>query len=204
MKNSQVILDKLKELFPNAHCELNYSNEFELLVAVVLSAQTTDIKVNAVTKELFKYFPNARALFHSDIEDLKRIIKPLGLANNKSNNLIKLSRSIWLDYDNKVPSTREELMKLAGVGRKTANVVLAEAFNQPEIAVDTHVERVSKRLTLVPKDASVEKCEEILRNTISQDRWIEAHHLFIHFGRYKCKAIKPDCETCPFQDICQK
>jgi len=202
--NSQTILKHLSKLFPDAKCELDYRNEFELLVAVVLSAQTTDQKVNKVTKVLFAEYPDAKSLAFASINRVFKIIKPLGLANNKSKSITELSKMLYEKYDAVVPDSYDELIKLTGVGRKSANVVLMEAFRIPTIPVDTHVERVSKRLGLVEKSATVLEVENKLMNILPKKTWIQTHQLFIHFGRYLCKAIKPECDDCPFISICQK
>jgi len=196
------ILKELKKLFPNARCELDYRNDFELLIAVVLSAQTTDVKVNQVTVELFAKYPDAMTLAQAENEEVKRIIQPLGLANNKSKNIIALSRVLVEKYRGTVPDDIEKLITLPGVGRKTANVVLLEAFRIPAIPVDTHVARISKRLGFVAENDGVETIEKKLMEVLPQDKWIEAHQLFIHFGRYFCKAIKPSCGLCPLIKIC--
>jgi len=200
---SKDIIKQLRIIFPDAKCELDYHNNFELLIAVLLSAQTTDQKVNKVTKKLFAKYPDAKSMKEAGMDEVIEIIKPLGLANNKSKNIITLSKTLWQDYQGVVPDKYEQLVQLAGVGRKTANVVLLEAFRIPTIPVDTHVERVSKRLGLVDKDAGVKQVEERLMELLSKSYWIEAHQLLIHFGRYLCKAIKPECDKCPFTKICK-
>jgi endonuclease-3 len=201
---TKTILTKLWELFPLAACELDYENNFQLLIAVVLSAQTTDVKVNSVTKELFSRYPDPASLGQAELTSVKDIIKPLGLANNKSSNIISLSRKLVAEYQSVVPDDFSALVSLPGVGRKTANVVLLEAFKIPTIPVDTHVERVSKRLGLVEPLADVLATESQLMEILPKADWIEAHQLLIHFGRYLCKATKPLCEQCPFTKICQR
>ncbi len=204
MPNSRKIITELKKMFPNARCELNYHNDFELLIAVVLSAQTTDQKVNAVTLSLFAKYPDAQSLASADSSSVAAIIRTLGLANNKSKNIIELSKQLVEKHQGQVPASLVELIQLPGVGRKTANVVLLEAFKIPAIPVDTHVERVSKRLGLVPLTASVLEVERQLALVLPKSQWIQGHQLFIHFGRYFCKAIKPKCDHCPFIKECQK
>ena len=202
MKNSTFIMKKLDELYPDAHCELNHRNHFELLVAVVLSAQTTDERVNSVTPFLFKKYSDAFKLSKADLKDVEKIIKPIGLYHNKAINIIKLANRLVEDFDGEVPSDREDLESLPGVGRKTANVILSNCFDVPAFAVDTHVSRVSKRLNIADKDDDVDVIEEKLMNYFPKKNWGKLHHQFIFFGRYKCKAAKPDCTDCPLKKIC--
>lgn len=197
------ILEQLELMFPNAGCELNYSNVFELLIAVVLSAQTTDVRVNIVTKELFKKYNNVYELANADYDECLNIIKSLGLSKNKTTNIINLSKELVSCYNGEVPSNFDDLVTLSGVGRKTANVVLAEGFHIPAIAVDTHVSRVANRLGLSDSN-DVFKIEMDLRDKIDKEKWHKAHHLFIHFGRYFCKAQNPKCKECPFRNNCFK
>ena len=198
------ILDRLDEMFPDAHCELNYKNPFELTVAVVLSAQTTDIAVNHVTPGLFEKYPDPLSMASAPLEDLEACIRRIGLYRNKAKNIKGLAQGIVDLYDGTVPMNMEDLIKLPGVGRKSANVILSECFDVPAIAVDTHVERVSKRLGLAELDDSVLQVEEKLMQKLDRNRWSHAHHLLIFFGRYCCKAKNPLCERCPFKEICRK
>lgn len=198
------ILDRLDEMFPDAHCELNYKNPFELTVAVVLSAQTTDIAVNHVTPGLFEKYPDPQSMASAPLEDLEACIRRIGLYRNKAKNIKGLAQGIVDLYDGTVPMSMEDLIKLPGVGRKSANVILSECFNVPAIAVDTHVERVSKRLGLAELSDSVLQVEEKLMQKLDRNRWSHAHHLLIFFGRYCCKAKNPLCESCPFKEICRK
>ena len=202
MKNSELIIQSLNQLFPDANCELNHANHFELLIAVVLSAQTTDERVNSVTPELFKKYPDAFALAKADLKDVEQIIRPIGLYHNKAINIIKLSKVLCEYYDGQVPSEREDLEFLPGVGRKTANVILNNCFDVPAFAVDTHVSRVSKRLQIAQAEDDVKTIEEKLMTYFPKDKWGKLHHQFIFFGRYKCKAAKPDCTDCPLKEIC--
>lgn len=197
------IYDNLLEIVPNAKCELNYRNNFELLIAVSLSAQTTDILVNKVTKELFEKYPDAFHLAKASQSDVREIIKPIGLSNNKSKNIIELSKKLVLEKEGNVPCDYEYLITLPGVGRKTANVVLSEGFNIPRIAVDTHVLRVSNRLGLA-NTSNVLTVEEELMKKFPKENWHKLHHLLIHFGRYFCKAKNPLCDNCKFKNICTK
>lgn len=201
--DSKFILDTLKALYPDAKCELNHKSAFELLVAVMLSAQTTDKRVNIVTKDLFAKYGSPQALASANYEDVYEIIKSLGLAKTKTKNIIEMSKNIYSIYQGKVPNTREELCTLPGVGRKTANVVLSVWFKKEALAVDTHVARVSKRLGLTTNTDSL-KIEEDLTNIYKKEDWYSLHHNLIFFGRYKCKAQNPDCNNCPFIKICKK
>lgn len=204
MMTTDEILDILEEMFPNAECELIHKNAFELLIAVVLSAQTTDASVNKITPGLFEAFPTPVALANADIKDIENKIRRIGLYRNKARSIKELSRALVEDFNGVVPETMKELTSLAGVGRKTANVVRSVCFDIPSIAVDTHVERISKRLGLAKPQDSVEKVEEKLKRKIKRERWNRAHHLFIFFGRYHCTARNPKCEDCPFQSFCKK
>lgn len=201
-KNAQQILDKLYEMYPDAKCELNYETPFELLIATVLSAQTTDKKVNQVTEKLFKLCNTPEGFLKLTQEELAQHIKEIGLYKNKSKNILSLSKTLVEEYGSKVPETHEELMKLAGVGRKTANVVLSNAFGIPALAVDTHVFRVSNRIGLA-KSKDVEGTEEQLMKLIPKEQWVKAHHTLIFHGRYLCKAIKPGCENCAIAPLCK-
>lgn len=203
MTKSNRILNELKELFPNAGCELIYHNLFELLIAVSLSAQTTDKRVNAVTEVLFAKYPTPELLANSKEEDVYPIILPLGLAKQKTKNIIELSKKLINNYNGVVPSTQEELEKLPGVGRKTANVILMEGFHIPRIPVDTHVLRVSNRLGLVNSD-NVLVVEKTLEQEFDESEWYYVHHCLLFFGRYLCKAKNPDCNKCPFINDCIK
>lgn len=204
MMTTDEILDILEEMFPNAECELIHKNAFELLVAVVLSAQTTDVSVNKITPALFEAFPTPQALAEGDIKEIEAKIKRIGLYRNKARSIQNLSRSLVENFDGIVPTSMRDLTSLAGVGRKTANVVRSVCFDIPSIAVDTHVERISKRLGLAKPQDSVEKVEEKLKRKIKRERWNRAHHLFIFFGRYHCMARNPQCDGCPFQSFCRK
>ncbi|MFR6360708.1 endonuclease III [Amedibacterium intestinale] len=198
------ILDQLEIMFPDAHCELIHKNPFELLVAVVLSAQTTDNAVNKVTPALFESFPDPKTMANADIKDIEDKIKRIGLYRNKARSIQNLSKSLLTSFDGNVPQSMKDLTSLAGVGRKTANVVRSVCFDIPSIAVDTHVERISKRLGLAKVYDSVEVVEQKLKRKIKRERWNKAHHLFIFFGRYFCTARNPQCNNCPFQNICKK
>ena len=206
MKRStkEYIIENLNRLYPDAHCELNHKDSFELLIAVVLSAQTTDVSVNRVTPALFEKYPDALSLSEASEEDVMRLIHSIGLYKNKSRNIINLAKELVKRFDGEVPSKREELESLPGVGRKTANVVLSNCFDYPAFAVDTHVSRVSKRLMIARKDDDVLTIEKKLMKFFPRNCWSRLHHQFIFFGRYKCKAKNPECTDCPFKDSCRK
>jgi len=197
------ILNVLNELFPNAECELNHTNGFELLVAVMLSAQTTDKSVNLLTDSLFKKYKKPEDYLHVELSELQQDLRRIGLYKNKANNLQKLCYKLINEFDGIVPSSQEKLESLPGVGRKTANVVLSVWFHVPRIAVDTHVERVSKRLKLAYLKDNVRQVEEKLMRKIPKDKWSDTHHKMIFFGRYHCLARNPKCETCPLQILCR-
>lgn len=195
-------LDILEETYPDAHCELDHKSPFELLVATILSAQCTDIRVNKVTSEMFKKYNKPEDFANMDINKLEGLIKECGLFRNKSKN-IKASSSVILEnYNGEVPNTISELMKLPGVGKKTANVVASTAFGVPAIAVDTHVFRVSNRIGFV-HEKNVLDTEKALQNKIDKSRWTKAHHLFIFHGRRCCTARSPRCESCTINKICR-
>ena len=200
---SNYIYEELGKMFPDAMCELDYNNPFELIVAVTLSAQTTDKRVNIVTKDLFKKYPSALELMNAEYDDVKEIIKSIGLTNSKTKNIINLSKELVTRYNGIVPQTMEDLITLPGVGRKTASVVLAVAYNIPAIAVDTHVSRVSNRLGL-SKSNDVLKIENDLKNIYDEDQWVLVHHRLLFFGRYFCKAKNPLCDNCKFKEFCTK
>ncbi len=202
-KQVDAVLDLLDEAYPEAGCALLYGNHFELLCAVMLSAQTTDVSVNRITPNLFSSYPNAEAMAKADAVDLENIIRSIGLYKNKSRNLIRMSQALVEQYDGEVPGDYNQLTELPGVGRKTANVVLAEGFHKQRIAVDTHVFRVTNRIGMADS-TDVLKTEKQLMEQIRQERWTRAHHILIFHGRNCCKARKPECEKCPVQDICLK
>ena len=206
MKRSskEYIIENLNRLYSDAHCELNHKDSFELLIAVVLSAQTTDVSVNRVTPALFEKYPDAISLSEASEEDVMRLIHSIGLYKNKSRNIINLAKELVKRFNGEVPSKREELESLPGVGRKTANVVLSNCFDYPAFAVDTHVSRVSKRLMIARKEDDVLTIEKKLMKFFPRNCWSRLHHQFIFFGRYKCKAKNPECTDCPFKDSCRK
>ena len=201
MDNSKLILAGLDMLFPNPDCELEFNSPFELLVAVILSAQCTDKRVNMVTKELFKKYNTPQDFANIPLEELEKLIHSCGFYHNKAVAIKKASKDIIERFNGEVPSDFDDLCSLSGVGRKTANVMIAEAFGGDAFAVDTHVLRVSNRLSLV-KTKDPHKCEEALKKIFPKDTWSKLHFQMVLFGRYKCKAIKPECQGCPFSQIC--
>ncbi|WP_156647177.1 endonuclease III [Lentibacillus sp. JNUCC-1] len=203
-KQIRYCLDQMAEMFPQAKCELNHSNPFELVIAVLLSAQCTDVLVNKVTKELFKKYKTPEDFLTVSLEELQQDIRSIGLYRNKAKNIQKLSKSLLEQHDGQVPRSRDELMQLAGVGRKTANVVASVAFREPAIAVDTHVERVSKRLAMCRWKDSVLEVERTLMRKVPKDEWADTHHRMIFFGRYHCKARNPNCPECPLLSLCRE
>ncbi|WP_070121103.1 endonuclease III [Bacillus marinisedimentorum] len=203
-KQVRYCLDVMGEMFPVAQCELVHKNPFELLIAVVLSAQCTDALVNKVTAELFKKYNEPEDYLAVPLEELENDIRSIGLYRNKAKNIRNLSQMLIEDYGRQVPDSREELVKLPGVGRKTANVVMSVAFGKPAIAVDTHVERVSKRLAFCRWKDSVLQVEETLMRKVPEEEWGLTHHRMIFFGRYHCKAQSPKCEVCPLLDVCRE
>lgn len=198
------IIDYLDEILPNPKCELEYNKDYELLIAIMLSAQTTDKRVNKVTKVLFKRYPTIKDLADANISDLEQIIKELGSYKKKSVYIKEIASKLLNDGNKVVPNDREYLESLSGVGRKTTNVFLSVIYNESAIAVDTHVERVSKRLNLANKNDSVIQVEKKLMKKIPKERWSRTHNQLVLFGRYYCKARNPECSSCQLKDICKK
>lgn len=195
------VLEILRNTYPDADTELNYSNPFELLIAVILSAQCTDKRVNEITKPLFRDFKTAEDFLQLRLEELEQRIKSCGFYRNKSKNILGTCRILVEKYNGEIPQTREELMELPGVGRKTANVIISNIFGEDAIAVDTHVFRVSNRLGLASA-TDVNKTEEQLMRNIPKNQWSEAHHWLIFHGRRICKARRPLCQECPLTQDC--
>ncbi|WP_278046318.1 endonuclease III [Desemzia sp. C1] len=195
-KKTVQIIEAMGEIFPEAECELIHQNAFELLIAVMLSAQTTDVSVNRITPQLFAAFPTPEAFEHATVEEIQEHIKSIGLYRNKAKYIKGCCHKLVTEFNGQVPETLEELQSLPGVGRKSANVVLSVAFGVPAIAVDTHVERVTKRLGIVPQKANVREVEEVLMKKLPPELWSKAHHRLIFFGRYQCSARKHDHEKC--------
>lgn len=196
--NSEIISKKLDELIPNPKCPLNYTKDYELLIAVLLSAQSTDDRVNSVTPELFKY--SLEELANMDVKIIEKIIKPVGTQKRKSAYIQNIAKILLKECNGSVPHDRAFVESLPGVGHKTCNVVFSHLFDEPALAVDTHVTRVSKRLGLTSDNAGVLKIEEDLCNFFPKERWSKTHVQLVLFGRYTCKAIKPNCQNCPFKN----
>ena len=203
-QKTQQILDYLDEILPNVGCELNYNKDYELVIAVMLSAQTTDVSVNQVTSKLFAKYTTLESLAQADLNDIENIIHSIGLYKNKAKNLLGIAQTLVDKYGGVVPSDKDELQTLPGVGNKTAGVIRAEIFHIPDLPVDTHILRISKRLGLAKEDDGPYEVEMKLKKIIDESRWIKTHHQLIHFGRYLCTARKPACETCKLAHLCHK
>lgn len=200
----EYISQKLDEMYPDAHCELNYGTIYQLLVAVMLSAQTTDVSVNKITPELFERFPTPDLMAKASIEDIENITRSLGLYKNKSRNLKEMSKVLIEDFNGQVPSDKEKLLSLPGVGIKTASVVLIEGYKIPAFPVDTHVERISKRLGIAKKSDNAVDVMNKLMKKYPKELWGKLHHQMIFFGRYTCKAQKPNCNECKLKEKCHE
>ncbi len=198
------IEEYLDEMFNDPKCELSYTNDYELLIAIMLSAQSTDKRVNMVTPIIFEKYPRLVDLKNADISDLESIIRPVGSFRKKSLYTKEIARILDEECSGVVPTDRTKLESMPGIGRKTTNVFLSEYYNYPAIAVDTHVERVSKRLGLVSKNSDVSKVEKSLEKKFKKDVWSRRHLQLVLFGRYHCKAIKPECSNCKLIDICKE
>ena len=203
MKN-KLIEEYLDYLFPNPKCELLYHTDYELLIAVVLSAQSTDRRVNSVTPLIYEKYPTLNRLKEADLRELETIIRPVGSYHKKASYIKNIATILVDEYNGVVPRDRDKLIKFPGVGRKTINVFLSEYYNEPAIAVDTHVERVSKRLKLANKDDDVLTIEKKLMKKFDKENWGKLHLQLVLFGRYHCKAIKPQCLNCRLKDICNE
>ncbi|GMA08419.1 endonuclease III [Tetragenococcus halophilus subsp. flandriensis] len=195
-KETTTVAQAINKLYPKLGTDLNHETNFQLLCAVLLSAQTTDVSVNKITPQLFEKFPTPEAMAAASLEDIQENIRSIGLYKNKSKYLKNMSQMLLEKFDGQVPDNREELTTLPGVGRKTANVVLTNGFNIPAFAVDTHIKRVTRKLHFVPQDASVEKVEQMMSDKLPEDMWYPAHHSILLFGRYQCIARKHDHSQC--------
>ena len=202
MKKISIIVNNLDIMYPTPICELTYNKDYELLLKVMLSAQTTDKRVNIVTPILFSKYPTLEKLSEAPINLLEEILKPIGSFRKKAVYVKDIAYNLTTKYQGVVPTDREKLEKLKGVGRKTINVFLSEYYNYPAIAVDTHVERISKRLRIASKKATVLEVEEKLQKFFPKDEWAKRHLQLVLFGRYYCKAVKPDCSSCPLKELC--
>lgn len=198
---SKEIIDELDKLFPDAKCELSYNKDYELLIATILSAQSTDKRVNEVTKTLFSKY-DIYTLADASLSDIEIIIHPVGMSKKKAEYIKNVAEKLVSNYNGSVPNDRDFLESLPGVGRKTCNVVLSNLYNVPALAVDTHVARVAKRLELTKYD-EVLKIEQDLMRFFPKNKWGRVHHQLVLFGRYICKSIKPDCDNCPFNMKCK-
>ncbi len=201
--NNKIIMDYLDELFKNPRCELNYNKDYELLIAVVLSAQTTDKRVNEVTKVLFNKYNSLEKLKDAPLDDIKNIIKPIGTFNKKAVFVKEIASYLLDNCNGVVPNDEKLLTSIPGVGRKSSNVVRSNLFDYPAIAVDTHVSRVSKRLNLAKEKDDVLTIEKKLMKKFPKERWSRLHHQLVLFGRYNCTAINPKCEGCKLKEICK-
>lgn len=196
-------LDFIDSLFPNAKCELFYNQDYELAIAVMLSAQTTDKAVNKVTEVLFSKFPTVKSLKNAELSEIEDIIKSIGLYKNKAKNIKELARVLVEEFNSKLPSDKNELQKLPGIGNKSAGVIRCEVFKIPDLPVDTHIIRITNRLGFADSKDEPIDIEMKLKKLIPEDRWIKTHHQLIHFGRYFCTAKKPQCEACKLRDFCK-
>lgn len=203
MKTSR-ISEYLDYMFPDPQCELIYEKDYELLIAVVLSAQSTDKRVNSVTPIIFEKYPSLEKLMNADLGDLESIIRPVGSFRKKAYYVREIARILVSDYNGIVPRNRDDLINFPGVGRKTINVFLSEYYHEPAIAVDTHVERIAKRLGLAYKKDNVVRVEEKLQKKFPQEVWGKRHLQMVLFGRYHCKAVNPNCRECKLVDICHE
>ncbi len=201
-ERTKEIYEKMLSRFGGASCELNFKNNFELIVSVVLSARCTDKRVNIITEKLFLKYPTPEELAGADQIDVEKLIYSCGFFKNKAKNIILLSKDIVERFNGKVPENYDDLISLAGVGRKTANVVTFVGFSLPAIAVDTHVFRVSNRLDIAKSKTPLE-CEKLLQKEVNKDKWGTFHHLLVLFGRYVCKSRNPLCNECEFQHLCK-
>ena len=203
MIKPEILFSYLDEKYPDAHCELVYSKDYEFLMAVMLSAQTTDKSVNQATAVLFKKYPTLEALASADLDDVRFIIRHLGMFQIKAQNLIKITNILLKQYGGKVPTDPDALLAMPGVGNKTKNCVLGELYNEPLLAVDTHMQRVAKRLGIADEKDSVEKIEQKYMSIIPRERVVKTNHQIIWFGRYFCKAMSPECAKCKIKEFCK-
>ena len=199
----QFVADYIDSLFPDAKCELFYQKDYELVIAVMLSAQTTDKAVNQVTESLFKDYSTLKDLDNASLEDIENHIKRLGMYKNKAANIKGIAHVLLADFDGVVPSNKDLLQTLPGIGNKSAGVIRAEVFKIPDLPVDTHIIRITNRLGIAKKSDAPIDIERKLKKIISEDSWIKSHHQLIHFGRYFCTARSPKCKECKLKDICK-
>ena len=199
----QEVSNYLDSLFPNAKCELFYTQDYELVIAVMLSAQTTDKSVNNVTSHLFKKYPTLKSLVDADIKDIENEIQSLGLYKNKAKNIKGIAETLYNDFNSVLPSDKDELQKLPGIGNKSAGVIRCEVFKIPDLPVDTHIIRISNRLGIATKSDEPIDIERKLKKIIPEESWIKSHHQLIHFGRYFCTARNPKCSECKIKKYCK-
>lgn len=199
---AEEITDRLEKFYPEAQCSLEYEKPYELLIAVRLSAQCTDARVNIVTKELFKKFPTLESFANADVSEVEEIVKPCGLFRTKAKSIVELSKKLIDDFGGRVPDSMEELLSLPGIGRKTANLILGDVYKQPAVVTDTHCIRICGRLGL-SEGTDPAKVEKQLREVLPMDRASDFCHRLVHFGREVCTARKPSCERCPLSDLCE-
>ena len=197
------IAEYIDSLFPDAKCELFYQKDYELVIAVMLSAQTTDKAVNQVTESLFKDYPTLKELDNASLEDIENHIKRLGMYKNKAANIKGIAHVLLTDFDGVVPSDKDLLQTLPGIGNKSAGVIRAEVFKIPDLPVDTHIIRITNRLGIAKKSDAPIDIERKLKKIIPEESWIKSHHQLIHFGRYFCTARSPKCKECKLKDICK-
>lgn len=202
-KQYRLLEDYLNSLFPNAGCELIHDKDYEFVIEVMLSAQSTDIAVNLVSNKLFKKYPTLITLAQADISEVEKILFPLGIYKNKAKNVIGIAQKLIGRFNGEIPSDKELLQELPGVGNKTAGVVRAEVFHIPDLPVDTHILRICRRLGISKASDTPLNVEQKLKKAIEQSRWILTHHQLIHFGRYFCTARKPNCENCQLNSFCK-
>ena len=203
MNNKEILFSYLDEKYPDAHCELVYSKDYELLIAVMLSAQTTDKSVNQATAFLFSKYKTIEELAKAELSDVEFIIRHLGMYQVKARNVIKIAQILVNQYGGRVPHDAEALLAMPGVGNKTKNCVFGELFNDPVLAVDTHMQRVAKRLGIADEKDSVEKIEQKYMQFIPKERVVKTNHQIIWFGRYFCKALSPECANCKIKQFCK-
>lgn len=201
-ERAEKIVSRLEKIYPEAQCSLEYEKPYELLIAVRLSAQCTDARVNIVTKELFAKFPTLESFANAELSDVEEIVKPCGLFHTKAKSIIELSKKLINDFGGRVPDNMEDLLSLPGVGRKTANLILGDVYKQPAVVTDTHCIRICERLGLSKGD-DPQKVEKQLREVLPMDRASDFCHRLVHFGRQTCSARKPKCEDCPLADLCE-
>ena len=202
-KRMEIISNYIDSLFPHAKCELFYNRDYELVIAVMLSAQTTDKAVNGVTEKLFKDYPSLEELDNASLEDIEEHIKSLGLYKNKAKNIKGITHKILTDFNGELPSDKDLLQTLPGIGNKSAGVIRIEVFKIPDLPVDTHIIRITNRLGIASKNDEPIDIERKLKKLIPESCWIKTHHQLIHFGRYFCLARSPKCEQCQLRNICK-